>query len=240
MTTPTPQQHVMLDLETFGTGPNAAIVQIGACTFGLSPEEQEYRGAFKATVSLQSSIIVAGGSVEQATIEWWLQQSRSAQWSIVKDAKPIAEALQDFRRWFPEDAVLWSHGASFDIPILESAYRATGFQQPWSYRAPRDTRTLYWLARTFCGWSEAEWDKNAVQHDALVDAIHQAQDVRSAFHALSLLAAGKVLDKASSPPPGFLTTPRKVGGTCINDKGEVGKWHHTTTGGWACVAEKAR
>lgn len=174
--------HVMLDLETFSTAPDAAIVQIGAIQFDLEAKTWDYDAGFERTVTLQSSIL-AGGRVDPETIEWWRRQSTQARSSIswCLETGTLTSALDAFIKWFPKDTCLWSHGASFDVPVLESAFRSDGRAVPWDHRRVRDTRTLFELADHLAGWSRP---KRETAHTAAADARDQAEDVRAAHAAL--------------------------------------------------------
>lgn len=66
---------VMLDLETMGQGPDAAIVAIGAVSFDL--EAGKLGSEFYTVVDLTSSV-EAGGKMDPSTVLWWLQQSEQA------------------------------------------------------------------------------------------------------------------------------------------------------------------
>lgn len=153
--------HVMIDLETMGTRSDAAIVQIGAVEFDplinlVGPPGAQATtlpfGGFEQSVSLQSSII-AGGTVDQSTIDWWRRAPATARLSIQTDTRPLVDVLHAFLRWFPpgEYTRVWAHGAAFDLPILENALRAFNLTPPWSYKYVRDTRTLFDFA-TASGW----------------------------------------------------------------------------------------
>ena len=130
--------------------------------------------------SLQFSLIY-GGKLDQGTLDWWKRQSVAARQSISNDADDIFNALNDFTRWYPVDAIVWSNGASFDVPVLQSAYNRLGLEPPWHYNRVRDTRTLWGLATTLAGWAKPQRE---VAHTALADAIAQAADVQSAYAAL--------------------------------------------------------
>jgi len=180
--------HVMVDLETLGTGPRAAIIQIGACAFELEGNAiSAAPPTFEATVSAQSSLF-AGLELDPSTLHWWrYTASAAARLAVETNAVPLSVALRDFAAWFTSVKVtsdsifLWANGAAFDPPILESAHRALGLTVPWNYGAVRDTRTIYHLARDLAGW---ERPKRETAHTALVDAIAQAEDVRAAYAAL--------------------------------------------------------
>ena len=174
----------MLDLETFSTSPSAAIVQIGAVRFDLDNGPFGAYFTFERTIALQSSIL-AGGEVDAATIAWWRTQSIKAKAGIssyLDDPGTLASALDAFTTWFPMGAFLWSHGAAFDVPVLESAFRSLRMSIPWDYWQVRDTRTLFDLARTFAGWEKLA---SETAHTALADAVAQARDVRAAHVALT-------------------------------------------------------
>jgi hypothetical protein len=173
--------HVMLDLETMSTAPNAAIVQIGAVRFDPMESTTWIRqGRFERTVALQSSLL-AGGVIDPETVAWWRRQEETARFAITADAFPLDIALSAFTRWFPKGATIWSHGAAFDVPVLDHAYRSLGLVAPWGYRDIRDTRTLYSLAEQLAGWKRPE---HLTTHCALADALDQAGDVQSAYQAL--------------------------------------------------------
>jgi exodeoxyribonuclease VIII len=71
---------------------------------------------------------------------------------------------------------VWSHGSNFDIVILENAYKAIGQAAWWKYSNVRDTRTLFDLA-------EHKYVSKG-GHDALDDAMRQAEAVAYAYNKL--------------------------------------------------------
>lgn len=75
--------EVMLDLETMGNGPDAAIVAIGAVAFSLERAEIS-PSVFYRLVTLESAVR-QGGSIEPSTVIWWLQQSDEAREEITRD-----------------------------------------------------------------------------------------------------------------------------------------------------------
>lgn len=174
------QPHVMLDLETMSTAPNAAIVQIGAAQFHLDGDGIFV--SFERTVALQSSLL-AGGSIDPKTVNWWREPGRPRH-AIEHNAVSLGDALAHFIDWLPVDAIIWSHGAAFDVPVLESAYRSMGQTPPWSHRNVRDTRTLFALATSLAGWHKPEAH---VAHIAVADAMQQVFEVQSACRALAAL-----------------------------------------------------
>lgn len=147
--------NVMLDLETLGFNSNAPILSIGAVEFdnyGL------YR-SFYVEIDLQSCLD-AGLKPDASTILWW--QGRD---NFPRGQVNLAQALVDFRAWYPKGATIWSNGAAFDIPILASAYKAVGNTAPWEVWNTRCYRT----AKALLGLPNLRND-----HNALNDAKNQA------------------------------------------------------------------
>jgi exodeoxyribonuclease VIII len=172
-------KHFMLDLETMGTGNNAAIIQIGCVVF--EPLQPGLTSQFKQTVSLQSSIGL-GMDVTGGTLAWWRMMAAKQPSALLDHCVPIQEAMLMFDRWYHQqegwaEMPLWSNGAVFDIPIMETAYRLLGLDVPWHYRRPRDQRTLLDLAEQV-GWVKPEVPE--ATHDALEDCAAQAAMVGSA------------------------------------------------------------
>jgi len=174
-----PRLHVMLDIETMGTGPDAAIVAIGAVKFDpFSPLAFDPEDTFYTVVDLVSSV-KCGGQIDGSTVKWWLQQSdeaRKAISGILSDN--IHESLRDFRLWYGEDkdVPVWGNGATFDNVIVRRAYQRLGMEAPWSHRADRCFRTLKNL---FPGVEPPE--RSGTHHNALDDAMWQAEYMRLIF-----------------------------------------------------------
>ncbi|GJD65139.1 3'-5' exonuclease [Methylobacterium frigidaeris] len=170
-------RDIMIDLETLSTRPDAMIVAIGAVQFG--PEG--LGDLFYCAVTPDGAL----GHIDPKTVAWWMGQGDEAR-SVFRDdgpnREPLAVALRDFRAWLDrkgKDLRIWGHGSSFDLPIIESAFRACGHPIPWSHRAIRDTRTLYELAGVKVEMPEGE------KHHALSDAKAQALAVIRGVRALA-------------------------------------------------------
>lgn len=183
--------HIMIDLETWGTRPDAAISQVGAVAFEPRSGGRVYDRSdqtFNEYVLMQDG----AGSVDHATVAWWLTQSAEAQGRLSsgmqKRARPLHDVLTALAEW-PERCLdaswetidgVWCHGLAFDVPVLCSAYAKCGRVPPWSYRAGRDTRTLFDLA----GGAPEVDSTGFVGHDALDDAMRQAMQVQAALALL--------------------------------------------------------
>lgn len=177
--------NLMVDLETMGNKPNAPIVAIGAVFF--EPTTGELGQQFYTAVNLASDM-AAGAVPSGDTINWWLMQSSEARAAITTDAAitinvAICE-LSAFVRQHGEDPKylkVWGNGASFDNVILRSAYERCGLPPCWNWFNDLDVRTIVNLGRLIGFDPKRDLPFNGDRHNALADAIHQAQYV-SAIH----------------------------------------------------------
>lgn len=195
-------QHAMIDLETMGTAPGSVILTIGAVRF--SPGDDDLIGAdwrhiretephrcFYRRVD-RASCTAIGMTEDADTAAWWKKQSAAMLAEAFcpgPDRAPIGDVLAALTRWLemplPADAFTplhrrerskypWSHGASFDVVLLEAAYRMTGQPIPWKFWDIRDTRTLYDFMRV-------SPERGGDHHHALADAVAQAAAVQRAY-----------------------------------------------------------
>lgn len=175
-------RHVMVDIETWGTGSYAAIISIGAVKFAEDKwEDRRFHVAINPTSSMR-----AGLRPDADTIQWWMSPDcREAldKWLLAPKVD-LAEALQAFSQWFgPESLPTWGNGATFDNVILRNAFQLIGEPCPWAYKHDRCFRTL----KNLFGSVVPEPKREGTTHDALDDAMHQANWLREmrqyVFHA---------------------------------------------------------
>lgn len=179
--------HIMVDLETCGTTPDAAVLSIGACYFDphgtLADDIGPGAGAFYRVIKLSGQQRV----IDADTIQWWMQQSREARAEVFPPKTgvpglPIGAAMKQFVEDFlPRDCSdlkMWSQGASFDIVIIEDILRQYKQLIPWRFWNHRDTRTAYDIA----GYQPPK--AATVAHVAWRDAVQQARQVQAAYAAV--------------------------------------------------------
>ena len=165
--------HIMLDLETMGTGPNAAIVAIGAVEFELTKTGGQLGDSFYQCISLESAMS-SGGQVDAGTVLWWLKQNDAARAMFAQPAVGAIEALMNFSAWMakrgePKNLRVWGNGASFDNVILHSAYRRADLGLPWNSfndRCYRTVKSMHPAAPAI--------QRTGTHHNAKDDAINQA------------------------------------------------------------------
>lgn len=189
-----PATHVMIDIETVGTAPGSAIVQIGACTVGGSGLVPGYIASnFCCGASLESCKAV-GLTTSEDTLAWWAKQDNDLRAHVFGSSTDIKDALETLYLWIkglPGTVIVWGNGASFDITLLECAYKACGIAIPWHYRNVRCYRTLTALFR-LPAFAAAGISANIKQHDALADATYQA-DVLQAINDYVLESSNGLL-----------------------------------------------
>lgn len=176
---------VMVDLETFGTGNDAAIIAIGACIF--DPHGDVYKGADLHYQVIDLEISQHPGDIDSGAVLWWLQQDEETRKALtsVDNTEPLGQALKDFSDWLIEHKVtrIWGNGASFDEVVLRSAFRRYNMKFPISFRGSRCVR----MVRKLPGAPRLELKKEeGVKHHALDDAIHQAAHVQLIYKELGL------------------------------------------------------
>lgn len=165
--------HVMLDLETMSSEPDAAIIAIGAVQFSLREEfvipEISSGLAFYRTVSLSSSMSL-GGKCSGSTILWWMQQDDAARRAVCNPAAiHLSVALSSLNQWMPADARVWGDGASFDNVILRYAYKCAEMAPPWRWSHDRCYRTMKNLHKHILPIEPQ------IKHHAYYDAAVQAE-----------------------------------------------------------------
>lgn len=171
-------EHIMLDLETFGTKPGSVLRSIGAVAFDLSGKTGV---EFYRNISEQSCLD-AGLTKDQSTVDWWAQQSPESQTALLIDPQPLPTVVAEFHRWFSVNGVyVWSHGANFDEPLWQAASRAVGQTPPWKFWNSRCTRTTYHIMN----FDPRSVARQGTYHNALDDAKYQAQCVSIALNGRS-------------------------------------------------------
>ena len=173
---------IMIDLETLGTGDNAAIVQIGAVMF--DPWEGPTGVYTMSGMEFNKHILLNDpdiGVLDAPCAAWWIRQSDDARRRVFDpelERVYLANALMKLNLWVRNQAqveradeikYVWSH-TSFDWRILTQAYARLCIDFPFKRYASKDYGTLKAMGRSL------DIDEPlfvGVQHDAVDDAFHQ-------------------------------------------------------------------
>jgi hypothetical protein len=169
-------KHLMVDLETLATTPNAAVLTLGAVTF--DPKSDKIFDEFYVRLDLES-VTNLNMHIDDRTVEWWGTQDAAAQDEAFGDGNRVSveSAIEQFHKFAWGCSNFWSHGAAFDIVIIETYYRALKKSPPWDFWQIRDTRTIFDL-----GIDPAMPQAN--KHHALEDARRQAIGVQNVYKKL--------------------------------------------------------
>jgi hypothetical protein len=178
---------LMIDLETLGITANSVVLSIGAVLFNIETEEQG--PTFYRNIDRESCWRLAM-DVDPKTEKWWSEQSETARASLLLP-EPIhaVHVMQQFKDWLCENTRVdrlrvWSHGATFDIPLVRTLAHKTGIEIPWKYWNECDTRTLILVAQKN-GLNEKQARvQHGTAHHALHDAIAQATWMQNLWRTL--------------------------------------------------------
>jgi exodeoxyribonuclease VIII len=171
-------KHLMVDMETLAVSPSAVVLSLGAVHF--DPYSTGYGDSIYFRIDLDDQDTL-GREVDPKTIDWWSKQDPA----IMEEAFsldnriPLVDAIDQFHRFAWGCSAFWSHGATFDLVILENIYRQLNKPLPWNYWQLKDTRTLFDLGH------DPEMPQGS-KHDALQDAIRQAVGVQNIYRKLNI------------------------------------------------------
>lgn len=189
--------HISIDLETFSTGPYSLVTSVGMVKF--DPYTGEKLGEFFTHIDVNDQI-QRGLRMDPNTVIWWLQQSEEARKKLcepydkTKLIRPIAlstvaacEAINQFLNKSDQQAIknhtiVWGNGPGFDCNILRDLFKVVGIEPQWNYWNERCVRTAVDLA----GIDKKKMKREGVHHNAIDDAMFQAQLVAEAFKVLKV------------------------------------------------------
>jgi DNA polymerase III epsilon subunit-like protein len=159
-------KDIMLDIETLGTGYNSVVVQVAMVYFDRYTKQTG--SAFCMNIDPESCIEY-GLKTDKSTLDWWETQPKEVQESVLTNGKPLPEVLNEIRKFIKYGSIIWCH-ATFDVPLLENAFKATNIVVPWKYTNVRDLRTIVDISgidlKTY------KWDEFKT-HNALEDCCFQ-------------------------------------------------------------------
>lgn len=173
----------IIDMETLSTEHNAALLSIGAVIHDFGTGQQV--DTFYANITPESSI-AAGLDVSESTKAWWAKQGQAAQDVLSVDQRPLRDVLVDFAQWLAGHGVQYAigNGPRADNQWLESACKAVGMQSPIKYWGDLDMRTLTFIGTHILGLDHWHNTFKGVKHNALHDAINEAEFCNAVFQKL--------------------------------------------------------
>ena len=191
--------HISIDIETADTGPTAAITQIGVAIMDHSGSILDHLGRnFKIDITDYDDW--PQFKVHVGTMLWWATQDPVARLaafgvynpsrmeSVNEDRLRLAHAVQQFCEHIaniPGKIKVWAKPPSFDLVIIQHAFKVLGYKCPWGFRDERCLRTLLDLTPKDASIHGMPFE--GAQHDAYVDALHQLKQIRAC-----LTVAGRI------------------------------------------------
>lgn len=170
--------HLMVDLETMDTGPQATVLTLGAVKF--NPFGNGYSDKLYLRIDIDDQDAL-GRKISQDTLDWWARQDQEVMEEAFNphDRVPLVTAIDQFHKFAWGCDAFWSHGSIFDLMIIQDIYTQLNKSYPWNFWQIRDTRTLFDLGY------DPEMPTNS-KHDALQDAIRQSVGVQNIYAKLKI------------------------------------------------------
>jgi hypothetical protein len=181
-------KDIMVDLETLGTGPRSAIIQIGAVEFDRHTGEIGEPFLVSVAQDFYEDAEHHGFVKDVETVAWWEKQSAAARSALTinKVSTPFI-AMDKFGEWIDSTGfeasydrskgLIWANPPQFDLVILRhAAVKAygDGDQVWWKYPQETCVRTLKNLVAPVDLGPAADL---LIPHRADHDAIRQAMQV---------------------------------------------------------------
>jgi len=134
---------LMIDLEGLATGPDTCILTIAAQAFDPFGKV-DYTQSYYARVTLESQ---EDRAIDDGTIEWWATQPAHAREEAFNEEGriPLDQALDELGKLIWHSKRIWAQGPTYDMNILEHAYKSYRKPLPWKYYMVRDSRTVFSL-----------------------------------------------------------------------------------------------
>jgi hypothetical protein len=180
--------HLMIDIETLGTTPDALILTVAAQSFDPVGNGY-YNQSYYARVDFDSQL---ERKIEDGTLQWWSTQNSEAREEAFteSDRKPLDQVLDELGKLIWQSNSIWANGPTFDMTILEHAYKSYKKPLPWQYYRVRDARTVYMLRPDTAALSTPQAFSAArpASHHALDDCRRQIDLLQQTLQHLNIKA----------------------------------------------------
>ncbi len=180
---------ISVHCETLGIRFDAPVIAIGAIAFDRTTGKLGQK--FYREVEINSA--VRSGTPEGSTIAWWITQSPRAKSIFGRNADQasLATVLMDFTTWCRSAGAgvprIWAKGPAEDVTWLNHAFAVGGhgISAPWHHSNVRDVHTIQELAFEVTGFDHHTVQMVGEAHNAVDDAIQQANVISACYKALS-------------------------------------------------------
>jgi len=174
---------IMIDLETLDTSPYCVILTIGAVRFDPYGDGIVEKLELRPTIEDQTEIY--NRVINEDTIRWWSTQNPAALEEAFSEEnrQSLKDCMETLYKFCWNRRAVWSHGAPFDVVVMETAMRQTLTDKPnpipWPFYTVRDTRTLFEMTKV-----KLKDGGHVTTHKAVEDAERQAIVVQAAYKKL--------------------------------------------------------
>lgn len=165
------KKHLMFDIETLATVPNAIVLSVGAVLF----TKEGIVDKFYVNLSMKEQLD-KGRAISESTFYWWMQQSQEASAALAKDVFAVRAGLGQLWHWMNHTCQIdmkhvkvWGNGATFDNVIMRDILKQYGYSEEYMWRFWNDR-----CFRTYVAENNIEKVQPDVAHHALADARAQA------------------------------------------------------------------
>ena len=167
--------HVMLDIETLATTPDAVVMSVGVVKFDPHSGTPYSKTLWRPDIDQQTE---RDRHVSESTLEWWSKLPQHIQDdAFSEDGRiPVTEFMKELNRYCVGADKIWCQGPQFDMLILENLYIQWGHHFGWQFWQIMDCRTLFQLMPVD--------PRKAIQqdlHSADADAYYQAIGVQQCY-----------------------------------------------------------
>jgi hypothetical protein len=172
---------LMIDIETLGTKPNGHILSVGMCWFSRdNPSEP-----IDKLEILYPELGQPKSCIDINTVTWWMKQGSAAQ-AVFHIPDGLRSSNEQVAVKVMENttnaARIWAKDPDFDCVMLNSFvnnYRGWRCEYDWPFWKNRSVRTIL----DMCPVAK-QLPFGGTQHDALADAVFQAQQMQAYFKTL--------------------------------------------------------
>lgn len=167
-------EHLMIDIETFGTSLTSIVASIAAVPFTIFGDTVSRCDSFSARLHLGEQLS-RGRTIDSSTLVWWNQQDENARDNAFLGVDYFSISSMRLRDFLsPCDfRYFWCKGPAFDAAMIDSLFESFGEKSPFAYYRWRDVRTM-------CDGIEKP-EFVGTMHDPYDDCVNQIQHIRKAW-----------------------------------------------------------
>lgn len=176
--------HVMIDIETLGTDPDAVVLTIGGVKFDPFNESRGTWDPFYYTLEIEEQETNGRTICDNTINNFWMKPENVEEFekAISPEGRtPVDDVLEELRKWQLHCDGLWAWGNDFDFKILDHLYKNYDRNIPWPFYRKED-------ARSVCNFmpKDPRRDYGRTTHNAMEDCIKQVYAVHRTIQHFGL------------------------------------------------------